>query len=396
VRTGWSSKRLGDVSEIRYGYTESASFEPVGPRFLRITDIQEERVCWDRVPYCIIAPELLPKFRLETGDIVFARTGATTGKSFLVSDPPAAVFASYLIRLRVLSDIRPSYLSYYFRWGVYWAAIKEGSAGSAQGGFNASKLADLEIPFPSGTEQERIVAILDEAFEGVATAQANAHTNLQNAHSLLDDYLKAVFMHHGKKWVEKRLDEVAKFSSGGTPPKQNESYWSGKIPWVSGRDMKSTRLSDSLLHISKSAVDGSSTRMAPTGTLLILVRGMGLAHGAQIAELMAPCAFNQDIKGIHPEPGLIPRYLLFALRERVNSSGTAMSNAAHGTLKIDSAELVGLTIPVPPREYQQRVVTRIDSLTEETQRLGSVYQRKLAALDELKQSLLHQAFTGKL
>lgn len=160
--------------------------------------------------------------------------------------------------------------------------------------------------------------------------------------------------------------------------------------------MKSTRLSDSLLHISPSAVEESATRMAPAGTLLILVRGMGLAHGAQIAELMVPCTFNQDIRGIHTQPGLLPRYLLFALRNRINSSKTVMSSAAHGTLKIDSDGLKSLMIPIPSRAQQENVVTTIDALSEETQRLASLYQQKLTALAELKKSLLHEAFSGKL
>ncbi|MDH4249848.1 MAG: restriction endonuclease subunit S, partial [Nitrospira sp.] len=220
--------------------------------------------------------------------------------------------------------------------------------------------------------------------------------NLQNSRALFESHLQSVFAQGRKGWVEKRLDEVCTFSSGGTPSKSNSSYWSGEIPWVSGRDMKSTRLSNSMLHISQAAVDESSTRMAPAGALLILVRGMGLAHGAQIAELMVPCAFNQDIRGIQPEPDLIPRYLLFALRDRINSSDTVLSNAAHGTLKIDSDELQKVMIPVPPHKHQQRIVTTIDSLVEETQRLESIYQQKLAALDALKKSLLHQAFSGQL
>jgi restriction endonuclease S subunit len=190
--------------------------------------------------------------------------------------------------------------------------------------------------------------------------------------------------------------KFALFSSGGTPSKSNSGYWCGEIPWVSGRDMKSTQLFDSLLHISRSAVDESSTRMASAGTLLVLVRGMGLAHGAQIAELMVPCAFNQDIRAIHPEPDLIPRYLLFALRDRINSSDNVLSSAAHGTLKIDSGKLKRVMIPVSSRGHQQRVVATIDSLSEETQRLESIYQRKLAALEALKKSLLHQAFSGEL
>src|SRR6266481_1608404 len=101
MKNGWEIKELVAVSAINYGYTESASSEPVGPRFLRITDIQNDQVDWNSVPYCKIEPADLPKYRLANGDIVFARTGATTGKSFLVADPPEAVFASYLIRVQL-------------------------------------------------------------------------------------------------------------------------------------------------------------------------------------------------------------------------------------------------------------------------------------------------------
>ena len=160
--------------------------------------------------------------------------------------------------------------------------------------------------------------------------------------------------------------------------------------------MKSTRLSDSALHISQTAVNESATRMASAGTLLILVRGMGLAHGAQIAELLVPCAFNQDIRGIHVKPGLLPRYLLFALRDGINASDTVLSNAAHGTLKIDSDELQQVMIPSPPLEAQRKIISVIDALSEEAQRLARIYERKLAALDALKKSLLHQAFSGAL
>ncbi|SBO43406.1 Restriction modification system DNA specificity domain-containing protein (fragment) [Cyanobium sp. NIES-981] len=123
---------------------------------------------------------------------------------------------------------------------------------------------------------------------------------------------------------------------------------------------------------------------------------MGLAHGAQITELLVPCAFNQDIRGIHAKPGLLPRYLLFALRDGINSSDTVLSSAAHGTLKIDSNELAKVIIPFPPLEQQQSIVSAIDTLAEETQRLTRLYERKLAALEELKKSLLHQAFNGEL
>ena len=160
---GWVDKRLGDLSKINYGYTESACAEPVGPKFLRITDIQINHVDWGSVPYCPIAANNLLKYKLAEGDIVFARTGATTGKSYLITEPPDAVFASYLIRVQLAAkELLPPFLLLFFQTRLYWDSIKSGSTGSAQGGFNATKLGDLVIPYPkSPKEQQSIISKLD-------------------------------------------------------------------------------------------------------------------------------------------------------------------------------------------------------------------------------------------
>jgi type I restriction enzyme S subunit len=208
--------------------------------------------------------------------------------------------------------------------------------------------------------------------------------------------LQQVFSQRGDGWVDARLESLCAFSSGGTPSKNNDSYWSGNIPWVSGRDMKSTQLFDSFLHVSQAAVDESSTRMAPIGSLLILVRGMGLAHGAQVAELMVSCAYNQDIKGVHPNKNMVSRYLVFALSHQIKSSKDVLSSSAHGTLKINMAELKNVVIPVPPIDQQEHIVSRLEVLIEKTGSLDSIYQRKISELDELKKSILQKAFSGEL
>jgi type I restriction enzyme S subunit len=112
--------------------------------------------------------------------------------------------------------------------------------------------------------------------------------------------------------------------------------------------------------------------------------------------LINPCAFNQDIRAIHAHPTIAPRYLLFALRTRINHFENVLSKAAHGTLKIDMDELRRVPIPIPSLIEQQRIAQQIDALSIETQRLESLYKEKLAALAALKKSLLHQAFTGAL
>ena len=163
---GWVTKKLGEVASVSYGYTDSASSQKKGPKFLRITDIQDNCVKWDDVPYCTIDAKSLSKFKLKDGDIVFARTGASTGKSYLVTNPPEAVFASYLIRVQLNTNfIVPEFLSLYFLTKKYWDHIETGISGSAQGGFNATKLAELLIPFPHVQNQQRIVSRFNELSE---------------------------------------------------------------------------------------------------------------------------------------------------------------------------------------------------------------------------------------
>ena len=161
----WEWATVGDLSaSIEYGYTESSTRAEVGPKFLRITDIQNEKVEWDEVPYCPISLDREAKYALQTGDIVFARTGATTGKSHLIHSPPRAIFASYLIRVRPLPLVPSRYLALFFQSQNYWAQITEQSVGIGQPNCNGSKLAALVLPVPPLAEQAEIVRRVDALF----------------------------------------------------------------------------------------------------------------------------------------------------------------------------------------------------------------------------------------
>jgi len=184
----FGNRTLGEITEsIDYGVTASAAPEPVGPKFLRITDIQDGMVDWDRVPWCECDSRSAQASRLQTGDIVFARTGGTTGKSFLIAEcPDDAVFASYLIRVRFTRGIEPKYVNHYFQSPSYWAQISRGARGAAQPGVNATTLKALQIPLPPLDDQKRIAHLLGKV-EGLI-AQRKQH--LQQ----LDVLLKSVFL----------------------------------------------------------------------------------------------------------------------------------------------------------------------------------------------------------
>src|SRR5207248_6853799 len=149
---------------IQYGHTASAVAKPTGPKFLRITDIQNGAVDWDSVPSCDITREDVPKYRLANGDLVFARTGATTGKSFLIGECPDAVFASYLIRVRASKDIDPRYLAFFFQSPDYWRQIEQGKRGIGQPNVNGKTLGQIEVPLLPLKEQELIVAEIEKQF----------------------------------------------------------------------------------------------------------------------------------------------------------------------------------------------------------------------------------------
>lgn len=219
---------LKDISTaIQYGFTESATFIAVGPKFLRITDIQDGNVDWGAVPYCICNE--VEKFKLSQGDIVFARTGATTGKSYLIENCPEAVFASYLIRVRVKDCVYPKYVYYFFQSEAYWSQVRSGITGSTQGGLNATKLSELVLPLPDLQTQKQIAQILEDADQ--------ARQQRKAANALTEQFLQSSFLHlfgdpvsNEKSWDIKSLVECVTMKGGGTPDTSKDEYYDGNIP----------------------------------------------------------------------------------------------------------------------------------------------------------------------
>jgi type I restriction enzyme S subunit len=378
--TKWDVKELGAVSAINYGHTESASPEPIGPRFLRITDIQNEHVDWDSVPYCKIDLSELPKYRLASGDIVFARTGATTGKSFLVADPPESVFASYLIRLRLLDkNLLPEFVSLFFQTPSYWKSIEDGSTGSAQGGFNATKLGGLPIPIPPLPEQQRIVSILEKAFDAIATAKANAEKNLQNARALFESQLQQIFAKRGEGGVRKTVDEISTNLDSKRIPITKSDREEGEYPYYGASGIVD--------YVADYIFDGDTLLVSEDGANLIM-RSTPIAFS-----VYGKYWVNNHAHILKFENMATQRFVEFFL-ESIKLD-EYITGAAQPKLNQKALNSIPITIPKSVEE-QARVVEDIESLDAETKRLQSIYRQKLAALEALKKSLLHQAFNGQL
>ena len=161
----WCWARWGDISEsIQYGYNAPAK-ENGRIKMVRISDIQNGKVVWDSVPYCDIDEEDIKNYTLKAGDILFARTGGTVGKSYLVTEvPEEAIYAGYLIRTRYSNQLSSQYLKYFMETNLYWLQLTNGTTATAQPNCNGKTLGKMLLPIPPLAEQERIVSKINEIF----------------------------------------------------------------------------------------------------------------------------------------------------------------------------------------------------------------------------------------
>ena len=226
VPDGWCWCRLGSISAaIQYGLSNSA--EQSGThRLLRITDIQDGKVDWDTVPFTTAYEA--GNYLLSSGDIVFARTGATVGKSFLIKELPyPAVYASYLIRIRLLDGVHPDYIYQFFSSQCYWEQITDKSVGVGQPNCNGTSLKELFIPIPPFSEQNRIVPSALSTLEYVTNIELDKASLLETVTSIKFKILDLAIQ--GKLVPQNQDDEPASVLLERIRAEKEELIKAGKI-----------------------------------------------------------------------------------------------------------------------------------------------------------------------
>ena len=364
----WPLNKLKDITQlIDYGLTASANNEVQGPLFLRITDLTDSGVNWSKVPRCECDDKHKLRNLLVKGDIVFARTGATTGKSYLISDlDEDTVFASYLIRVRPNKDIFSPYLAHFFKSPIYWHQIGSMSSGATLPGVNASKLGQLEIPLPPLDEQKRIAAILDKA-DAIRRKR-------QQAIQLADDFLRSVF-----------LDM---FGDPVTNPKGWEvKRWSDVLKIVNGKNQKAV-LADG----GKYPIMGSGGEMGRASEYLTPENSVIIGRKGNINKpiLVKENFWNVDTAfGLVPKPSILSfNYLYWFCKffdfERLNKAVTIPS--------LTKVDLLQISIPLPDITKQ----TRFDEVVNKIESIISKNINSSQSTNDIFNSLSQKAFAGEL
>ncbi|WP_031586445.1 restriction endonuclease subunit S [Selenomonas bovis] len=405
---------LGNVIETQYGYTEKSSFDVQGPYYLRITDIQEESVDWKNVPKCLIDKTNYEKYKLKNNDIVVARTGATTGKSYMICGDIDAVFASYLIRVQVTDKrLSPRFLYLFFQSPDYWSQIAELSIGIAQPGVNARKIRSLKIRIPTIDEQQRIVARIESLFAKLDAAR-------EKVQSVLDSHetRKAALLHDafaGKltaKWRDGQStksfswkpisfeDCIEKMQNGLSKRKGDAGEYVNVLrltniapEGLSFQDMRKILLTSD---------EKEKYKLAPEDVLMVRVNGSKDNVGKQLyidkKDADNQLTFCDHLIRIHYNEQLVaPQFMVYfshTMQYKSYVEKNMVSSAGQNTISRKGMKNLSLMLPSLPE--QQQIVRILDRLLAREQRARQAAEETLTAIDRMKQAILARAFRGEL
>ena len=243
VPKGWEWERWGNVSQsIQYGYNAPA-LEQGAIKMVRISDIQENKVLWDSVPYCMIEENDIETYLLKANDILFARTGGTVGKSFLVTHvPERAIYAGYLIRTRYSSMLNPRYMKMFMESQLYWEQLKNGTIATAQPNCNGKTLAKMLLPLPPRNEQERIAEKISQ-LSSVMLHYGDCQNKLDLLNAEIKEQLRKSVLQEA---IQGKL--VPQIAEDGTADELIEAIKEEKQRLVKEGKLKKSALNDSVIY----------------------------------------------------------------------------------------------------------------------------------------------------
>jgi type I restriction enzyme S subunit len=334
------------------------------------------------------------RVQVRAGQFILSRIDARNGASGIVPpDLDGAVVSGDFPAFNINHDrMVPEFLGWFSKTKAFVDMCRHASEGTT----NRVRLKEEQflsqpIPLPPISEQRKTVAVLDALCDRAATCRELSHQNEASSGALVRSLLhRRIDTFAPACW--RTLESVVRVRGGGTPSKAEPDFWEGPIPWISPKDMKRPRLTDAQDHISERAVLESSARLLPVGCVLIVIRGMILAHTVPTAVLDVPAAINQDMKALVPESGLDATYLSEVLRAMNPDLLRLVDRSTHDTRKLLTDKLMAVRIPVPSLEEQANFVEWTHSLQALFEEVTTLSRENARRLDALPLAVLSQLF----
>jgi type I restriction enzyme S subunit len=339
-------------------------------------------------------------FLMKEGDFILQVTFAWEGAIAIVSAAEDGMFGSTRYPTFRVDESRcdPKFLLNYFKTeqGLQQLVkICPGSAGRNRV-LSIKRIPEVQVPLPPLAEQRRVVARIEELAAQIHEARTLRHQATEEAEALWERGASKIFDHASGTYPVRPLAGLVAIRGGGTPSKSDPFYWDGKIPWITPKDMKRRELSDAIDHISERATQESPAKLIEPGAVLVVVRGMILAHTFPSAVLRAPATVNQDMKALIPKKDILPEFLCAQFWARNSQMLERVAKSTHDTRKFETDKLLGADIVVPPLAEQRRIVAELDALQAEVDALKRMQAETAAELDALLPGILDRAFRGEL
>jgi type I restriction enzyme S subunit len=403
IPESWEWCRLGSIAKnVLYGVSKSAQTEG-DYRLLRITDIQNNSVDWENVPFTTLPKEKVSEYLLEQHDILFARTGATVGKSYLVNEVNNnVIYASYLIRVRLFEMFNSQYIKFYFESGFYWGQVTDKSVGVGQPNVNGTSLKSLLIPIPPYEEQLLIgkqALELTDIIHNINNSQKDLSDYIQDTKSKILDLaiqgklvpqnpsdepasvllerIKSEYPNSKKKvsktsdnshyenlpqgWAKCTLENIGSWSAGSTPSRSNKVYYeNGTVNWLKTGDLNDGYIDYIPEKITDLALKECSVRLNPKDSVLIAMYGATIG---KIGILNIPATTNQACCACITYPGIYNKFLFYLLMSKkrilqMKGEGGAQPN-------ISKDKIINFPILLPPSLEQKRIVQTIENLFQQ-------------------------------
>lgn len=393
MKKAWQTKKLGDIIELFSGqHIEAKDYNTAQRGVGYLTGPSDFGPV-----YAVISKWTeFPKVKARKDDILITVKGSGVGKINLLDEDEVAI-SRQLMAIRVTNADRQ--FVYSFLSSVF-DHFQEESTGAAIPGISREQVLNLPIPVPPLAEQQRIVGVLDEAMAGIATARAHAETNLQNARALFESHLHAVFTQRGPGWVETTLGEEIDLLAGFAFKSTRYTNEDGAVRLLRGDNIiqGSLRWEDVKKWPADDIAEYERYQLREGDVVLAMDRPWVKA-GLKRATISAddlPCLLVQRTARLRGGANLDNRYLVYLIGSAAFTAHILGVQTGIGVPHISGQQIKDFAFARPPKAEQRKIATQLDALSAETQRLAALYERKLAALEELKKSLLHQAFSGAL
>lgn len=392
MKIGWHMKTLGDLCQVIGGGTPSkdkSEYYSGEIPWATVRDMRSDMITETECKITKAAVKSSSTNIIPGGNVVIA-TRVGLGKVCLLEQDTAI---NQDLRGIVPIDLSTLSVRYLFWWlkSIADLIVAEGTGATVQG-VKLPFVKSLQIPLPPLLEQQRIVGILDEAFDGIAIAKANAEKNLKNARAIFESHLQSVFTQRGEGWEVRKINEVAKHSLGKMLDKLKNK---GNLqPYLRNINVRWFTFDLSDLLQMPFLPDELAKYTAIKGDVLICEGGY--PGRAAIWTEDYPIYFQKALHRVRFHESEYNKWFLYYLYAQDKSGELKQHFSGTGIQHFTGQVLAQFELPLPPLPEMRRAVAKFEELSTETQRLESLYQRKLAALDELKKSLLHQAFSRAL